>query len=91
MAFLLPALVVYHLKTAEKKHVELQKFDQAMQLQCSKSYGDRLVTETCIAFETETRPETFETETHKNGSRDSITAYSTNGLLKLRLIKNLLG
>jgi len=35
-----------------------------MLLQYSKSHNNRLV------IETETRPENFETETHKNGSRD---------------------
>ena len=50
--------------TTEKKLVELHKFYSAMSLQYSKSQDNRLVTETCVAFETNTR---------KNGSRDSIT------------------
>jgi len=61
--------------TADKKHVDLQKFYQAILLQYSKSQANVLV------IKTKKRPQTFENETRKMGSietktksQDSITA-----------------
>jgi len=47
LAFLHP-LSLFLVCKADKKHVKLQKFHQTVFLQYSKTWGNRLVTETCL-------------------------------------------